>query len=80
MVHAADIASLQKSGKFKRAFEKTDRPADILLQYPSASQKERYVTYTYSADEMHLKLTVMVATGTSLLCRVTKTTFSPSTT
>ncbi|KAJ9200767.1 hypothetical protein DTO164E3_3917 [Paecilomyces variotii] len=42
MVHAADIASLEKPGKFKRAFDKTDKPVDVWLQYPGASQKERY--------------------------------------
>ncbi|KAL2011555.1 hypothetical protein VTN00DRAFT_4273 [Thermoascus crustaceus] len=47
MVHAADIVtSAQKAGKkFKRAFEgstSSDRSAEILLQYPSNSQKERY--------------------------------------
>lgn len=41
MVHAADIASLQKT-KYKRAFGEAGKPAHILLQYPSASQKERY--------------------------------------
>ncbi|KAJ5107051.1 hypothetical protein N7456_003726 [Penicillium angulare] len=42
MVHAADITSGQKAGKFKPAFGAQDKPAKILLQYPSASQKERY--------------------------------------
>ncbi|KAL1999995.1 hypothetical protein VTN02DRAFT_3710 [Thermoascus thermophilus] len=47
MVHAADVvASARKAGrKFKRAFEgsaASDGPAEILLQYPSNSQRERY--------------------------------------
>ncbi|KAI9928259.1 Nucleosomal histone H3-Lys79 methylase [Aspergillus wentii] len=42
MVHAADIVSLQKAGRFKRAFGETDKSTEILLQYPSASQKERF--------------------------------------
>lgn len=43
MVHAADITSVQKAGKFKPAFGVEGKPTEILLQYPSASQKERYV-------------------------------------
>ncbi|KAE8131839.1 S-adenosyl-L-methionine-dependent methyltransferase [Aspergillus pseudotamarii] len=42
IVHAADITSVQKAGCFKPAFRGTDRPIEILLQYPSASPKERY--------------------------------------
>ncbi|KAJ5713290.1 Histone methylation DOT1 [Penicillium malachiteum] len=42
MVHAADISSGQKAGKFKPAFGAQGKPAQILLQYPSASQKERF--------------------------------------
>ncbi|KAJ5677998.1 uncharacterized protein N7477_003631 [Penicillium maclennaniae] len=41
MVHAADITSGQKAGKFKPAFGVAGKPAEILLQYPSASPKER---------------------------------------
>lgn len=44
MVHAADITSGQKAGKFKPAFGVEGKPTEILLQYPSASQKERYAT------------------------------------
>lgn len=43
MVHAADITSGQKAGKFKPAFGAASKPKEILLQYPSASRKERYV-------------------------------------
>ncbi|OKP10619.1 Histone-lysine N-methyltransferase, H3 lysine-79 specific [Penicillium subrubescens] len=43
MVHAADITSGQKAGKFKPAFGAASKPKEILLQYPSACQKERYV-------------------------------------
>lgn len=43
MVHAADIASLDKPNKFTPAFDASARSAEILLlQYPSASQQERY--------------------------------------
>ncbi|KAJ5160012.1 uncharacterized protein N7482_007016 [Penicillium canariense] len=42
MVHAADITSGQKAGKFKPAFGAGGKPTEILLQYPSASQKERF--------------------------------------
>ncbi|KAJ5218829.1 uncharacterized protein N7498_000928 [Penicillium cinerascens] len=42
MVHAVDITSRQKAGKFKPAFGVEGKPTEILLQYPSASQKERF--------------------------------------
>ncbi|CAL5871109.1 uncharacterized protein PFLUO_LOCUS5355 [Penicillium psychrofluorescens] len=42
MVHAADITSEQKAGKFKPGFGAEGKPTEILLQYPSASQRERY--------------------------------------
>lgn len=46
MVHAADITSGKKAGNFKRAFGSDgDKPPEVLLQYPSASQKERYVAF-----------------------------------
>lgn len=41
MCHASDITSGQKAGKFKPAFGAQGKPAEIRLQYPSASQKER---------------------------------------
>lgn len=41
MVHASDITSVQKAGKFKPAFG-AEKAGEILLQYPSASQKEKY--------------------------------------
>lgn len=43
MVHAADFASVDKSGKFVAAFEGLTGCTAIELQYPSASHKERYV-------------------------------------
>ena len=43
MVHAADITSGKKSGNFKPAFGSGGKPTNVFLQYPSASQKERYV-------------------------------------
>lgn len=46
MVHAADITAAQKAGRYTRVFEETaaenGSSAEILLQYPSASPKERY--------------------------------------
>lgn len=44
MVHAADITSGRKAGNFSRAFGSGDKPTEVLLQYPSASQKEKYAT------------------------------------
>ena len=41
MVHAADIPSVDKSIKFQPSFEGLSDGAEIALQYPSASQKER---------------------------------------
>lgn len=41
MVHASDITSSQKSGAFKPAFG-AGKAKEILLQYPSACQKEKY--------------------------------------
>jgi H3 lysine-79-specific histone-lysine N-methyltransferase len=43
MMHASDITSVQKAGKFKPAFGAEGKPKQILLQYPSASQPERCV-------------------------------------
>ena len=43
MVHAADIASLDKPSKFAPAFGgQCESRGILLLQYPSASQQERY--------------------------------------
>lgn len=42
IVHAAEITSVQKPGKFKPAFGNADQTSEILLQYPSATPKERY--------------------------------------
>ncbi|KAF7720301.1 Histone-lysine N-methyltransferase, H3 lysine-79 specific [Penicillium ucsense] len=42
MVHAADITSGDKAGKFKPAFGAAGKSKEILLQYPSASRKERF--------------------------------------
>ncbi|KAL6721574.1 Nucleosomal histone H3-Lys79 methylase [Lecanora helva] len=46
MVHAADIASLDKSAEFKPAFPSDPLATKICLQYPSASQPERYALVT----------------------------------
>ena len=43
MVHAADIASLSKPTKYKAAFPNDTQLIQVHLQYPSASQSERYV-------------------------------------
>lgn len=42
MVHAEDITSVQKAGRFKSAFKGEAAAGDVLLQYPSAAQKEKY--------------------------------------
>ncbi|CAG7918976.1 unnamed protein product [Penicillium olsonii] len=42
MMHAAEITSGQKAGKFKPAFGADGKAKQILLRYPSASPKERY--------------------------------------
>ena len=43
MVHAADIASLSKPTKYRAVFPEIPRAIEIYLQYPSASQREKYV-------------------------------------
>ena len=42
MVHAADVASLSKPTKYKVAFPNDSQVIRAHLQYPSASQSERY--------------------------------------
>ncbi|KAL4741949.1 histone-lysine N-methyltransferase, H3 lysine-79 specific [Aspergillus similis] len=42
IVHASEITSVQKPGKFKPAFENKSQTSEIFLQYPSATPKERY--------------------------------------
>ncbi len=42
MVHAADIASLSKPTKYRAVFPEFPHATEILLQYPSASQREKY--------------------------------------
>ena len=42
MVHAASIASLEKSKEYQLAFPNHSESKEIFLQYPSASQKEKY--------------------------------------
>ncbi|KAM0800176.1 putative histone methylation protein Dot1 [Usnea florida] len=44
MVHAADVASLSKPTKYKAAFPNDPQAIRIRLQYPSASQSEKYET------------------------------------
>ena len=43
MVRAADIASLSKPIKYRAAFPEFPQAKEIFLQYPSASQRERFV-------------------------------------
>lgn len=45
MVHAADIASLSNTTKYRLAFPMPSAVKEILLQYPSASQKERFIKH-----------------------------------
>lgn len=42
MVHAIDVASLSKPTKYKAAFSNDPQAIQIRLQYPSASQSEKY--------------------------------------
>ncbi|KAL9101155.1 MAG: hypothetical protein Q9163_003557 [Psora crenata] len=42
MVHAADIATLSNPKNYKPAFPNDPECAEVFLQYPSASQKEKY--------------------------------------
>ena len=42
MVHAVDVASLSKPTKYKAAFPNDPQAIEIRLQYPSASQSEKY--------------------------------------
>ncbi len=44
MVHAADIASLSKPTKYKAVFPEFPYATEIFLQYPSASQREKYAS------------------------------------
>jgi hypothetical protein len=71
MVHAADITSGQKAGKFKPAFGAASKPKEILLQYPSASQKERYAC---------LVIRLIVKRLTVLIARADSTPWYPKTT
>lgn len=71
MVHAADITSGQKAGKFKPAFGAVGKPKEILLQYPSASQKERYACQAMSSVVRRL---------TNLIYRADSTLWYPKTT
>ena len=43
MVHAADIATLSKAKEYIPAFPNELQSPEILLQYPSSSQHEKYV-------------------------------------
>ncbi|KAL2048099.1 hypothetical protein N7G274_000010 [Stereocaulon virgatum] len=42
MVHAADIATLSKHAAYRAAFPDDPQAIEIYLQYPSASQREKY--------------------------------------
>ena len=43
-VHAADIASLSNATKYVPAFPNDEQVTQICLQYPSASQREKYAS------------------------------------
>ncbi|MCJ1249682.1 Nucleosomal histone H3-Lys79 methylase [Trapelia coarctata] len=43
MVHAADITSLDRATKYVLAFEGASESSEVILQYPSASPRERYL-------------------------------------
>lgn len=42
-VHGADLVTGEAGRKYLRVFEELEKPAKIELQYPSDSQRERYV-------------------------------------
>ena len=66
MVHAADVASLSKPTKYRAAFPNDPQVIRIHLQYPSASQCERYVSQQPGRKEEEKQLS---AVATSWLCR-----------
>ena len=43
MIHAANIASLNMQGKYSPAFPNDAKALVVELQYPSASQREKYI-------------------------------------
>lgn len=45
MIHAADIASLSTPSKYSPAFPNDPNAIEVQLQYPSASQGEKYVSF-----------------------------------
>lgn len=47
MVHAADIPRLDKSTKYEPIFDGLPNELHLELQYPSASQRERFVQYLF---------------------------------
>lgn len=47
MVHAADIATIHNSTKYKAAFSNTLEARQVYLQYPSASKRERHAQYRH---------------------------------
>lgn len=47
MVHAANITEVKKASEFTSAFNEDKEPEVVSLQYPSVSQKEKYVIHTY---------------------------------
>ena len=52
MVHAADIANVEKPKEFKLAFPDFPEVKNIYLQYPSASPREKYeLVYPRSEDD-----------------------------
>lgn len=78
MVHAADITSGQKAGKFKPAFGAASKPKEILLQYPSASQKERYARQAMGSVVRRLTNLIYRADSTLWYLKIT-TISGPST-
>ena len=68
MVHAANIASLSKLAKYKAAFPGHVEVVEVQLQYPSASQREKYVQ-SHSATRKEL-----MTPDTNLLCPYKMTT------
>ena len=70
MVHAADIASLGRTPKYKVAFPDVLEAHTVLVQYPSASRPERL---NFNPDRW---ITMLMAVGMTSLSRSYQTTLN----
>ena len=55
MAHAADIASLSNPTKFTSAFPNDPQAVEVYLQYPSASQREKYAPSDKTSNHLLTK-------------------------